>query len=61
MAQISTRQDATAWQKKYDFQAPRAGDPAPDFELQDSSGEHTVRLSDFKGQQPVVLIFGSFT
>ncbi len=61
MTLITNRQDATAWQKKYDLQAPRVGDPAPDFEIQDSSGEHTVRLSDFKGQQPVALIFGSFT
>lgn len=61
MALITNRQEATAWQKKYDLQAPRVGDPAPDFELFDSSGEHSVRLSDFRGQQPVALIFGSFT
>jgi thioredoxin-dependent peroxiredoxin len=33
----------------------RVGDPAPDFELQDSDGE-TVRLSDLRGR-PVVLVF----
>ena len=37
------------------------GDPAPDFvlPLRDNSGE--VRLSDFRGERPVVLIFGSYT
>lgn len=41
--------------------APKAGTPAPDFELTDPSGEKTVRLSSFKGKAPVVLIFGSYT
>ena len=61
MALILNRNEATAWQKKYDAQAPRVGDPAPDFELRDADGEHPVRLSDFKGERPVALIFGSFT
>lgn len=34
---------------------PEAGDPAPDFELQDTRG-HKVRLSDYRGR-PVVLAF----
>ena len=55
------RQVATAWQKKYDTQAPRVGDEAPDFELYDIQGEQPVRLSDFRGTTPVALIFGSFT
>jgi peroxiredoxin len=50
-----------AWQKKYDAAAPRVGDIAPDFELADVIGEHQVRLSDFRGQKPVALVFGSFT
>ena len=58
---IKNRQDATSWQKKYDSRAPKVGDLAPDFELSDSNGENTVKLSDFRGQQPVALIFGSFT
>lgn len=33
-----------------------AGLPAPDFELEDVHGR-TVRLSDFCGRQPVVLVF----
>lgn len=32
------------------------GTPAPEFALTDQNGE-TVRLADFKGKQPVVLIF----
>ena len=32
------------------------GDLAPDFELKDVRGE-LVRLSDFRGSQPVVLAF----
>jgi peroxiredoxin len=50
-----------AWQKKYDADAPKVGDLAPDFELADSSGENQVRLADFRGHKPVALVFGSFT
>jgi peroxiredoxin len=50
-----------AWQKKYDARAPKVGEQAPDFELADTCGEQLVRLSDFRGHKPVVLIFGSFT
>ena len=55
------RKEYDVWQKKYDALAPKAGDMAPDFELRDVTGEHNVRLSGFQDQQPVVLIFGSFT
>jgi len=41
--------------------APKVGDLAPDFELQDPSGETAVRLSDFRGTRPVALVFGSYT
>jgi hypothetical protein len=41
--------------------APRAGDPAPDFELPVLHGDgRTVRLSNLRGR-PVALIFGSYT
>ena len=50
-----------AWQKKYDADAPKSGEMAPDFELTDISGQNKVRLSDFRGQKSVALIFGSFT
>ena len=58
---VKNRQEATSWQKKYDADAPKVGDLAPDFELRDSDGENPVRISDFRGQKPVALIFGSFT
>lgn len=58
---IRHRNEAKAWQKRYDPLAPKVGDIAPDFELRDSNGENPVRLSDFKGNKPVALIFGSFT
>ncbi len=37
------------------------GDPAPDFELAGKDLPAPVRLSSFKGKQPVVLVFGSYT
>lgn len=40
---------------------PRTGDPAPDFELDRYDGSGRVRLSSFRGDRPVVLIFGSLT
>lgn len=42
-------------------EAPKVGQPAPDFELRDIDGKRKVRLSAFKGKQPVALIFGSYT
>ena len=36
------------------------GDPAPDFTLKSQHGEE-VTLSSFRGQRPVVLVFGSYT
>ena len=50
-----------AWQQKYETAAPKVDDIAPDFELSDVNREHPVRLSDFRGQKPVALVFGSFT
>lgn len=40
---------------------PKVGERAPDFELDlyDRSGR--LRLSSFRGDRPVVLIFGSLT
>jgi len=58
---LKTRKEATAWQKKFDSYAPKVGDLAPDFEFRDSRGENPLRLSDLRDQQPVALIFGSFT
>lgn len=36
------------------------GQPAPDFELPDQSGEK-VRLSDYRGKQSVAIVFYGFT
>jgi hypothetical protein len=37
------------------------GDPAPDFELARIDGAGTVRLAALTANQPVALIFGSYT
>ncbi len=50
-----------AWQKQHDAQAPKPGAVAADFDLYDVSGKNPIRLSDFIGQKPVALVFGSFT
>ena len=39
----------------------KVGDPAPDFKLKTKEGKREVALSSFKGQRPVVLVFGSYT
>lgn len=39
----------------------KVGDPAPDFTLRTVDGKREVRLSDYQGKKPVVLIFGSYT
>ena len=37
------------------------GDMAPDFKLKTMDGKRTVRLGQFRGKRPVILIFGSYT
>ncbi len=39
----------------------RPGDLAPDFVLETFDHQSKVRLSSFRGQKPVVLVFGSYT
>ena len=39
----------------------QVGEPAPDFELSMVDGAGSVRLSSYRGKQPVVLVFGSYT
>ena len=58
---IQNRNQARLWHETYAPLAPKAGDVAPDFQLYDLNGENPVRLSDFRGQSPVALVFGSFT
>jgi hypothetical protein len=49
------------WQLANDLEAPKIGELAPDFELQDPSGRSEVRLADFRGVRAVALVFGSYT
>ena len=44
-----------------DEMGPHAGDVPPNFNLRLMGSENRVRLSSFKGQKPVALIFGSYT
>lgn len=37
------------------------GDLAPDFDLRTADKTARVKLSSFRGKQPVVLVFGSYT
>ena len=39
----------------------QAGDRAPDFDLPKHDKSGRVRLSDYLGKRPVVLLFGSYT
>ncbi|HVW01655.1 MAG TPA: hypothetical protein VHB77_14985 [Planctomycetaceae bacterium] len=43
------------------WEGPALNAPAPDFELNTQTGRRSIRLSSFREQKPVVLIFGSFT
>ena len=47
--------------KQEDESGPTVGEEAPDFELRTLEGDRVVKLSDFRGKKPVVLIFGSYT
>ena len=40
---------------------PAEGTLAPDFSLSPPEGGETITLSDFRGDRPVALIFGSYT
>ena len=42
-------------------EAPKVGEAAPDFELKTLDGKQTLKLSQYAGKLPVVLIFGSYT
>jgi hypothetical protein len=39
----------------------QVGSFAPDFDLDSIDHKQRVKLSDFRGKKPVVLIFGSYT
>ena len=42
-------------------EGPAINGQGPDFELETQDGKRTMRLSTFRDQKPVVLVFGSFT
>ena len=39
----------------------QAGDMAPEFNLPAADNKSSISLASFRGQRPVVLIFGSYT
>ncbi len=39
----------------------QVGDAAPDFTLEKTDKSSKVQLASFRGQKPVVLVFGSYT
>lgn len=41
--------------------ALKSGDLAPDFDLEALDRKSRVRLSQYRGVRPVVLVFGSYT
>jgi Ca2+-binding EF-hand superfamily protein len=43
------------------FEGPGIGDRAPEFALRTQDGKRTIRLAQYRGTKPVVLVFGSFT
>jgi hypothetical protein len=53
--------EVAVWQKQNNPNVPMVGELAPDFEVSDVTGTKSMRLSDFRGKKPVVLLFGSFT
>ncbi len=40
---------------------PKLKSLAPDFELLDASSSKQIRLSDYRGKRPVVIVFGSYS
>lgn len=46
------------WARQGDL---REGDAAPDFTLPAQDGSRNVSLSSYRGERPVVLVFGSYT
>jgi Ca2+-binding EF-hand superfamily protein len=43
------------------WEVPGINQPAPEFNLETQDGKRSIRLSQFRNQKPVVLVFGSFT
>jgi len=47
--------------REQEMAGPNVGEDAPDFALRTLDGKRIVKLSDFEGREPVVLVFGSYT
>ena len=60
MNQVSNRQKQMR-RKEQEAAGPKVYEDAPDFALRTLDGKRIVKLSDFKGREPVVLVFGSYT
>jgi hypothetical protein len=43
------------------FEGPKVGEKAPDFTLKTADGKQEYSPSRWRGEKPVVLVFGSFT
>lgn len=52
---------APAAREEFDEPTLEVGDAAPDFTLPREDGKGDITLSSFKGEKPVVLVFGSIT
>jgi hypothetical protein len=42
-------------------EGPKVGREAPEFSLKTQDGKKQIKLSDYRGKKPVILVFGSFT
>jgi hypothetical protein len=61
MGFLRTFQKIKTRQLQDDATAPKKGDWAPEFSLEELDGKSLIRLSDYRGKKPVVLVFGSHT
>ena len=43
------------------WEGPAINRQAPEFDLETQDGKRSIRLSQFRNEKPVVLVFGSFT
>ncbi|MEC5128316.1 deiodinase-like protein [Verrucomicrobiales bacterium BCK34] len=57
---IATQRDGYEIIKERFYNAPKYGDPAPDFELIDQKTGEKVTLASLRAEKPVVLMFGSW-
>ena len=60
MDEISVKRQETI-RREEEASGPKVGEFAPDFALKTLDGKRIVKLSDFRGREPVVLVFGSYT